>query len=463
MITYLVRRVLLMVPTLIGITLVVFVVMASSPGGISAQSLVEGQNLEPAAKKALEDYYNRLYGLDQPAPIQYLRWLNSISPAGFTFDAEHRLSGFSFFKGSDLGTSFKFGRPVLDLIGERLPVTLLLNLLSIPLIYAAAIGIGVRAARERGGTFDVASGGIMLALWSVPTMLAGILLIGFLASEQYWHWFPTAGLNRREALDMPFLPHWDHPRAGLALLGGMLAGALLLGAAGRWLPRRARVAAMGALGAGLGWAMASALPGGGGALAHALLIALIAAALAAFAGLAGLAGQGVRSAGFALLGVLVGAWLSRRWGGGEWTSGFLADRLWHLVLPVVCLSYGGFAFLSKLVRTSMLENLLSDFARTARAKGVRERDVLWRHVFRNGLLPLITVSAGILPALLGGSVIVETIFSIDGMGKLAVEAVKGRDRELVLSLTLISGFLTLIGYLVADLCYAIADPRVSYE
>ena len=460
MITYLVRRVLLMVPTLIGITLVVFVVMAASPGGISAQNLVEGQNLEPAAKKALEDYYNRLYGLDQPAPIQYLRWLNSISPAGFTFDAEHRLSGFSFFKGSDLGTSFKFGRPVLDLIGERLPVTLLLNLLSIPLIYAAAIGIGVRAARERGGTFDVASGGIMLALWSVPTMLAGILLIGFLASEQYWHWFPTAGLNRREALDMPFLPHWDHPRAGLALLGGMLAGALLLGAADRWLPRLVRVAAMGALGAGLGWAMGNALPGGGGALAHALLIPLIAAALAAFAGLAG---RGVRGAGFALLGVLVGAWLSRRWGGGEWTSGFLADRLWHLVLPVVCLSYGGFAFLSKLVRTSMLENLLSDFARTARAKGVRERDVLWRHVFRNGLLPLITVSAGILPALLGGSVIVETIFSIDGMGKLAVEAVKGRDRELVLSLTLISGFLTLIGYLVADLCYAIADPRVSYE
>ncbi len=460
MITYLVRRVLLMVPTLIGITLVVFVVMAASPGGISAQSLVEGQNLEPAAKKALEDYYNRLYGLDQPAPIQYLRWLNSISPAGFTFDAEHRLAGFSFFKGSDLGTSFKFGRPVLDLIGERLPVTLLLNLLSIPLIYAAAIGIGVRAARERGGTFDVASGGIMLALWSVPTMLAGILLIGFLASEQYWHWFPTAGLNRREALDMPFLPHWDHPRAGLALLGGMLAGALLLGAADRWLPRPVRVAAMGALGAGLGWAMASALPGGGGALAHALLIPLIAAALAAFAGLAG---RGVRGAGAALLGVLLGAWLSRRWGGGEWTSGFLADRLWHLVLPVVCLSYGGFAFLSKLVRTSMLENLLSDFARTARAKGVRERDVLWRHVFRNGLLPLITVSAGILPALLGGSVIVETIFSIDGMGKLAVEAVKGRDRELVLSLTLISGFLTLIGYLVADLCYAIADPRVSYE
>ena len=458
--TYLVRRVLLMFPTLLGITLVVFMVMAASPGGISAQSLIEGQNLEPQAKKALEDYYNRLYGLDQPAPLQYLRWLNNISPVGFTFDEAQRLSGFSLFKGSDLGTSFRFGRPVLDLIAERLPITLLLNLLSLPLIYAVAIGVGVRAARERGGSFDAVSGGVMLALWSVPTMLAGILLIGFLGSEQYWHWFPTAGLNRREALDMPFLPHWSHPRAGLALLGGMLGGGLLLAGASRLLPRGPRVAVMGALGAGLGFAMADALPDGGGPVAHTVLMLALGSALGASAGIAG---RTLRVSGFAVLGVLLGAVLSRHWGGGEWTNGFLADRLWHLVLPVVCLSYGGFAFLSKLVRTSMLENLLSDFARTARAKGVRERDVLWRHVFRNGLLPLITVSAGVLPALLGGSVIVETIFSIDGMGKLAVEAVKGRDRELVLSLTLISGFLTLVGYLAADLCYAVADPRVSYE
>ena len=259
---------------------------------------------------------------------------------------------------------------------------------------------------------------------------------------------------------MPFLPHWHNARAGIALLGGMLGGGILLAAAGRWLPRRARVAVMGALGGGLGFAMAGALPDGGGTIAQALLILVLGLALGAFAHLAG---SGVRASGFGLLGILLGAWVSRVWGGDEWTSGFLADRLWHLVLPVVCLSYGGFAFLSKLVRTSMLENLLSDFARTARAKGVHEHDVLWRHVFRNGLLPLITVSAGLLPALLGGSVIVETIFSIDGMGKLAVEAVKGRDRELVLSLTLISGFLTLIGYLIADLCYAVADPRVSYE
>ena len=148
---------------------------------------------------------------------------------------------------------------------------------------------------------------------------------------------------------------------------------------------------------------------------------------------------------------------------GEFTRGFLLDRIWHLFLPVICLSYGSFAFLSKLTRTAVLENLLADFARTARAKGVAENDVLWRHVFRNSLLPLITVSASLLPGLLAGSVIVESIFSIDGMGKLVIEAVKGRDRELVLSITFISGLLTLIGYLIADICYAAADPRVNYD
>jgi len=143
--------------------------------------------------------------------------------------------------------------------------------------------------------------------------------------------------------------------------------------------------------------------------------------------------------------------------------GFLFDRAWHLVLPVITLSYGGFAFLAKLTRTSILENLQADYARTARAKGVSEKDVLWKHVFRNSLMPLITVTAGLLPSLLAGSLIVETIFSINGMGQLALEAVKSRDRELILSITLIAGFLTLIGNLIADFLYTIVDPRVSYD
>lgn len=103
MLSYLLRRVLLMVPTLFGITLVVFVVMASAPGGLSVQSLVGGMELEPESRQALEAYYNRLYGLDQPAPVQYLRWLNTISPVGFEREADGSLGAFSFSRGRTSG------------------------------------------------------------------------------------------------------------------------------------------------------------------------------------------------------------------------------------------------------------------------------------------------------------------------------------------------------------------------
>lgn len=460
MATYILRRLILMVPTLLGITLVVFVVMASAPGGISAQSLVDGMNLEPQAKKAMEDYYNRMYGLDQPPPLQYLRWLNNISPAGFIIDDTGAVTGFSLFKGSELGTSFRYGRPVADLIAERLPVTLLLNVLSIPLIYVIAIAVGVHAATRRGSSFDTGSGVVLLGLWSVPTMLAGVLLIGFFASEQFWRWFPTGGISRRDALDMPFLPHWTVMTDLLLLLLLAGLGAILM----IWLSLKApafwRFVAGACLGAVLGLLMASQVVDSGPGVLHGVLM------LTVGAGLGALAGKGfaaLRVVIMGLIGAMVGMIVASSLAQGDFVRGFLFDRLWHLWLPVVCLAYGGFAFLAKLTRSAVLENLLSDYARTARAKGLRERDVLWRHVFRNSLLPLITVSASLLPSLLAGSVIVESIFSIDGMGKLAVEAVQTRDRELVLSITLISGLLTLVGYLLADLCYAIADPRVSYD
>ncbi len=460
MLTYLFRRLLLMFPTLLGITLVVFVVMASSPGGISAKSLVEGQNLDPEAKKEIEAYYNRLYGLDDPAWMQYLRWLNNVSPVGFTFDEQNELSGFSFSKGSDFGRSFRYGRPVTDLLAERVPITVLLNVLSIPIVYLLALLVGVRAAVERGRSFDVSSGMVMLGLWSVPTMLAGVLLIGFTANEQYWHWFPTAGLSDRQMLDQVFLPHWSSlwDLAGL-LLGVVLGSALFLAMAGA--PKRWRQGFFPLAWVVLGIAMVQMLPESKQSL---LLWFFIPAAfgLTAF-GLAGSDYRLLRQLVFLCSGFLLGALLAVNSMQGEWTRGFLLDRVWHLVLPVVCLAYGGFAGLAKLTRTAVLENLLSDYARTARAKGLAESAVLWKHVFRNSLLPLITVAASLLPSLLAGSVIVESIFSIEGMGKLAVEAVQTRDRELVLSITLIGGILTLLGYLLADFLYALADPRVSYD
>ncbi|MCU7851037.1 MAG: ABC transporter permease [Candidatus Thiodiazotropha sp. (ex Monitilora ramsayi)] len=461
MLTYLLRRLLLMLPTLLGITLVVFVVMASSPGGISAQSLVEGQNLDPEAKKEIEAYYNRLYGLDDPPYLQYLRWLNNASPIGFTFDDENRLSGFSFTKGPDLGKSFRYGRPVTDLLAERVPITILLNVLSIPVVYLLALLVGVRAAVERGRSFDVSSGMIMLALWSVPTMLAGVLLIGFFANEQYWHWFPTAGLSDRVVADQVFMPHWsslwDVALLFIAVIVAMSLFLVVANSAGK----RRRMFFLGFCWFGLGLAMIQQMPESGRSLALWILTPTIFALLAAW--LAGTEYRLLRQLGFLVTGLLIGSLLSIHGMQGSWLKGFLFDRLWHLALPVACLSYGGFAGLAKLTRTSVLENLLSDYARTARAKGLAESAVLWKHVFRNSLLPLITVAASLLPSLLAGSVIVESIFSIEGMGKLAVEAVQTRDRELVLSITLIGGLLTLLGYLLADIFYALADPRVSYE
>lgn len=458
MLNYLLRRVLLMFPTLLGITILVFTVMAASPGGITAQTLSHGMDMKPAERKALEDYYNKRYGLDDPAPIQYLRWLNNVSPIGFEINDDGSLGSFSFTKGSDFGESFNYGRSVSELIKERLPITLLLNVITIPLIYIISIIVGVKAATDRGGRFDVSSNVFMLGLWSVPTMLAGVLMIGFFANTQHWQWFPTAGLSEFQALQMPFLP------TGLSFLDVlktflfMTLGVAIMTVFSQLRQQQVRTAIAVAMGIGLGIWMASA---------HAEDIAFNYIALPLlFAGVLALMAWTdflpLRIGGFATIGAMVGLIIALQSMDGI-VRGYLFDRIWHLILPVIALSYGGFAFLAKLTRTSILENLSADYARTARAKGVSEQNVLWVHVFRNSLIPLITVSASLLPALLSGSVIVEFIFSIDGMGKLVIDAVKGRDRELVLSLTLITGFLTLLSYLIADFLYTLVDPRVSYE
>jgi peptide/nickel transport system permease protein len=359
MTSYILRRLLLLFPTLIGMTIVIFAVMAWSPGGIGASLISREGNMRPQERKAMEDYLNKRYGLKDPLPRQYLRWLNKVSPVGAKEVGTGFPASLSFgLKAPDLGESFIRRRPVADLIAEALPITLLLNLISFPIAYVTSIVIGIRAASKRGQAFDVVTGTTFLALWSFPVILAGVLSIGFLANEQYVRWFPTNGLHDILAGDMRYLPSF---------------------------------------------------------------------------------------------------------GADGFQRGYLLDMAWHLVLPIICLSYGDFAVLSKYARGSVLENIAADYARTARSKGVSAKNVLYQHVFRNSLLPLITIAAGILPGMIGGSVIVESVFGINGMGKLSVEAVQMKDPELVLSTAMIAGFLGLLSYLLSDICYAIADPRVSYE
>jgi ABC-type dipeptide/oligopeptide/nickel transport system permease component len=359
MFNYILRRLLLLIPTLLGATLVVFTVMAASPGGVGGTEMNDEGSVNGEQAKAAMEYRIKRFGLDKPLPVQYWRWLNHVSPVGFeSNESDGSLGKFQWWKTPDLGRSFSKGRPVVDLVAESLPITLLLNLLTLPITHTIAIGSGIYSAKRRGGLVDVSTGMTFLALWSVPVILAGVMAIGFLANRQYIHLFPTGGLHDLQADSMRFLP--SHDAAG-------------------------------------------------------------------------------------------------------WNRGYLLDTIWHLILPVACLSYGGFAFLSKMVRGSMLENLSADYARTARAKGLRENLVLFRHVFRNSLLPLITSSAGLIPGLLGGSLIVESIFSIHGMGFLMLEAVKAHDRELVMDQALVVGGIGLVSYLIADILYVVADPRVTFE
>ncbi len=141
----------------------------------------------------------------------------------------------------------------------------------------------------------------------------------------------------------------------------------------------------------------------------------------------------------------------------------ILDRLWHLVLPVTCLTYGGFAYLSRLTRAELLEVIREDYVRTARAKGLSERVVIFKHAFRNALLPIVTLLAFLLPAMFGGSVIIESIFSIPGMGQLGFEAVLSRDYPVIMAITTISALLTLVGLLLSDILYAVLDPRIQLD
>jgi len=347
-----------MLPTLLGVTVVVFFVMAFSPGGVGASLLNAEGGLRPEERRMMQAYYTARYGLDKPRIVQYLNWLNHVSPVGLKAKGEGFPNAWPVgFKAPDLGEAFSTHRKVSSMIAEALPITLLLELLSLPLVYSISIWTGIRGARSRGKFADVSLGFVLIGLYSLPSIWVGVLMIGFLSNVKYLHWFPTNGLHDLMSDSMTFLPTTMH---------------------------------------------------------------------------------------------------------GHFERGWLLDTAWHLCLPVICLSYNSFAFLSRLQRGALLESLNQDYVRTARAKGLSERVVIYRHAFRNSLMPMITVAASILPGLIGGSVVIESIFGIHGMGKLTVDAVFSRDREVLMAVTLIASLLQLFGNLISDLTYAVADPRVSY-
>jgi ABC-type dipeptide/oligopeptide/nickel transport system permease component len=403
MVSYLIRRLLLFFPTLIGATAVIFFLMAAAPINIVDVLLPPGGELLPGQRAVREAYIQERYGLGAPPLVQYLRWLNNISPVGFrnwkrtdpeveaatakkrqlreaksqqlaaTGAAKEQIEAavkainvspspgqFRFdkpgFKAPDLGESYIRARPVWPIIAQALPVSLFLQIVSLPISVTLALLSGVWSARHRGEIQDAATSMVLLALYSLPVIWVGVMLIGFLANVQFVRAFPAGELHDVRSQGMSFLPHFS----------------------------------------------------------------------------------------------------------GGFRPGYLLDTTWHLFLPVLVISYGTVAYYSKLTRTALLETLSADFVRTARAKGLSERVVLFRHAFRNSLIPLITVAAGFLPLLVSGSIVVEQIFNIQGMGKLALDALFSNDRELFLTVSVFILLLQMAGYLLADVLYVVADPRVSY-
>src|SRR5918996_2514314 len=338
MASYALQRVMLMIPTFFGITLIGFLIMRLAPGDPAELRAAGGLAGAAGAGVALDKrvsideavaQWRIQYGLDRPLHVQYAIWLRNVLTL-------------------DFGESFKDNLPVWSKIIERLPITIQLNIYSIVLVYLVAIPLGIYSASQRNTVGDQITTVAAFILFAVPTVWAATMALVFICGGDFFYLFPPGGLN-----SIDYEPDWP---------------------------------------------------------------------------------------------------LWRKFN----------DTAWHLFLPVVLLSYGGFAGLSRYMRAGMLEVLGQDFVQVARAKGLAERIVILKHVLRNSLIPLVTILASILPGLISGSVIIETIFSIPGLGQLGYESVLSRDYPTVLALFTVSAILTLLGILLSDLLLSLVDPRIIF-
>jgi peptide/nickel transport system permease protein len=336
--SYVIQRLLLMIPTFIGVTLIGFLVMRLAPGdpaelraagGLGgARDAVISKDKQGGVDEAVAQWRVQ-YGLDKALYIQYAVWMKNLATL-------------------DFGESFKDNQPVWSKITERLPVTVKLNLWSIFVVYLVAIPLGVYSATHPNSFGDQVTTLTAFVLFAVPLVWAATMAIVFICGGDFYFLFPPGGLESLDVAD--------------------------------------------------DWSV--------------------------------------------------------------WEK--FKDSAWHLFLPVVLLSYDGFAGLSRYMRSSMLEVLRQDYVQVARAKGLDEKIVILKHVLRNSLIPQVTILASILPGLIGGSVIIETIFSIPGLGQLGFESVLSRDYPMVMALFTVSAVLTLIGILISDLLLAVVDPRIAF-
>ncbi len=358
MIAYIARRLLFMIPTLFGILFINFVIVQFAPGGPVERILAQLQGVESGATSRFggggevgnasggdtSSKYRGAQGLDQ----KFIDELNK--QFGFDKPAYERffimLKNYATF---DFGRSYFRDVPVLQLIKEKLPVSISLGLWMTLLSYAISIPLGIKKAVSDGSRFDVWSSAVVITGYAIPSFLFAILLIVLFCGGSFWQIFPLRGLTSE---------NWPE-----------------LSSAGK-----------------------------------------------------------------------------------------ITDYLWHITLPVVSMTLGAFATSTFLTKNSFLDEIAKQYVQTARMKGLSERGVLYGHVFRNAMMIVVSGFPGaFIAAFFGGSLLIETIFSLDGLGLLSFELIVNRDYPVVFADLYIFALLGLFVNLLSDLTYMWIDPRVDFE
>ena len=334
---YIFRRFLLMIPTLLGITLVVFFIIQSAPGGPVEQALREMTGEGTGAQisgqititeEVLADL-RKQFGFDQPIHIRYLKWLKNVVTLNF-------------------GNSMIYDESVIELIKSKFPVSILFGLTSFLLTYLLCIPLGIAKAVKDKSKFDYISSVIIFMAHSTPGFVLGILLIVFFGGGSYFNFFPIGGLHS---------PDYE-TLSGLAQLG---------------------------------------------------------------------------------------------------------DRIHHAILPIICYMVSHVAVITMLMKNSLIGELRKDYIKTARAKGVKNVWVIYKHALRNALIPIATGIGSIFKLVFAGSLLIETVFNLDGIGFLSYTSVMKRDYPVIMASVTIQSFLIMLGNLFSDVILVFVDPRIDFE
>ncbi|MCD4741837.1 MAG: ABC transporter permease subunit [Desulfobacteraceae bacterium] len=335
MTAYFIRRLLLIIPTFIGITIMVFTITRFVPGGPVERIIANARQMQTANQNIgdqplSEDQINMLkeyYGFDKPILTSYIDWL------------------FKVLKG-DLGRSTRYYDSVLSMIIERIPISLYFGILSMILIYGVCIPLGISKAIKHKSGFDNITSIIIFIGYAIPGWVAGVFLLVLFASKL--NIFPLGGFSSDMSFEMSFLEK-------------------------------------------------------------------------------------------------------------------VIDIIWHTILPLIAYMIGSFTVMTLLMKNTLMDNLSSDYIRTAIAKGLSFKKAVFRHALQNSLIPIATSFGNNISILLMGSFLIEKVFNINGMGLLGYESVVDRDYPVVMGILVISSLLFMIGNILSDICVAIVDPRVRFK